>query len=269
MSRVSFGDVWDRTRAFAGKEFSLLAPVALACFAIPMIVWTMVAPETMDPTKPPPPGAWMIWPIPLLVLQLLGLLTLSALALTPGISVKEAFRQATARMPVALGVLLVALGIGLLLAIAIGIVTGVLMIAGMSKEGVSGLTLTLFMVLLLVASARLMVLWPIVAAGREGPIKALRRALELSSGDFWRLFGLLLLALTVSLVLTAAVEMAGGSVMLILGRMVGNEALGRMLGEALSAIVLSLWQMVTVVYVAILYRAYAGDDKMRWGSGSA
>lgn len=264
MSRVSFGDVWDRTRAFAGRESALLAPVALACFALPMIVWAMVAPEAMDPMKPPPPGAWMIWPIPLLILQLVGLLTLSALALTPGISVREAFRQATWRLPVALGILLVALGIGLLLAIAIGVVTGALMIAGLSKESVSGLTLTLFLVVLLVASARLMVLWPIVAAGREGPIGALRRAFQLSSGDFWRLFGLLLLALTVSMVLTAAVEMAGGSMMLILGRMIGNEALGRMLGEALSAIILSLWQMVTVVYVAFLYRAYAGDDKATW-----
>jgi hypothetical protein len=259
MSRVSFGEVWDQTRAFAAKEFALLAPVALACFAIPLIIWSIVEPETLDPAKPPPPGPWMIWPLPLFILQLMGWLTLASLTLIPGISVREAIRQALRRLPVALGILLVLLGVGILLAMAIAIVMGIVAVAGLGKEGVRPVTVLLMVGLLLVATTRLMVLWPNVAEGKDGPIQSLRRALHLTKGEFWRLFGLLLLAAVVSAVLTLTADVAGGSVMLLLGRMIGNEALGRILAVALSAIVVGLWQMLTVVYVAFLYRAYAAD----------
>jgi hypothetical protein len=268
MSRISFGDIWDRTRAFAAKEFSLLAPVALACFTIPAILWSMVEPEILDPTKPPAPGAWMFFPIPLLIVQLIGVLTLASLALTPGISVKEALHRAVRRLPVALGVLLVALGAGLLLAIALGTVIGVLKAAGTAGNVIVAFTVVLFYAIVLIIGTRLLLLWPIVAEGSDGPIQSLRRALRLTRGEFWRLFGLLLLGLIVTVVLAVTATLAGGSVMLILGHMIGDEALGRILAMVLAAIVVGLWQMVTVVYLTFLYRAYASDGKMSWGKGA-
>jgi hypothetical protein len=152
MARVSFTGVWDQTRAFVAKELSLLAPVALSCFALPLLLFTMIMPE--PPTAPAMNrsatfDARILWLIPLIFVQIFGWMTLVSLALVPAISVGEGLRRA----------------------------------------------------------------------------------------------------------------LAGGSVMLLIGRMAHSEALGRMLASLLEAIVVSLWQMVTVIYVAFLYRAFAKTGK--------
>jgi|KBSMisStaDraftv2_1062788.scaffolds.fasta_scaffold183846_2 hypothetical protein len=262
MARVSFTEVWDQTRAFVAKEVALLAPVALTCFALPLMIWSMIMPEAIDPAHPPAPGPWVVAPIPLMLIQLVGWLALVSLVLRPAISVKEAMQHALRKLPAALAVVLVLLGIGSVMAVALAIVTGVVSVfSGAGKEGAQRLFIVLMIVALLIVTTRLIVLWPNVADGQGGPIRTVQRTLRLTKGDGWRLLGLLLLAAVVSAILSLTAEMAGGSVLLLLGRMVGNDALGRSLALALNAIVVGLWQMVTVVYVAFLYRALVKTGK--------
>jgi hypothetical protein len=257
MARVSFTEVWDQTRAFVASELSLLAPVALTCFAVPLLLLSMVMPQAPSVDTPPPPGTWMIWPVPLFIIEVFGWLTLVALALVPAISVGEAMRRALTRLPAALGVMAVLAVAGFILLIALGVVaTSVSVLAGSGKNATMSFTIVLLISAMLVAITRLSVLWPTVVDGHGGPIRSLRRALQLTTGEFWHLLGLLLLAATISALLSLTAQLAGGSVMLLLGRIVHSEALGRSLALALNAIVVGLWQMVTVIFVAFLYRAF-------------
>ena len=257
MARVSLTEVWDQARPFIAKEMSLLAPVALLFFSVPALLWSIVQPESMEMTSLSQPAPWMIWPLPLFVIQTFGSLTLISLALVPGISVREAMRRAVARLPVALGVLAILVAAGVVIAV-IGLgAGGGKAVATPAMNGPLALALLLLALALLVVSTRLAVLWPSVAAGDDGVIKTLQRALRLTEGQFWRLLGLLLLAGVVSKVLDLTSEYAGGSTLLLFGRLLHYDALGRSLALALNAIVAGLWQMVMVVYVAFLYRALA------------
>jgi hypothetical protein len=262
MSRVSFTEVWDQTRAFVVKELPLLAPVALTCFAVPLLLLSMVMPPAPAVDAPPPVGTWLLWPIPLFIIEIFGWLTLVALALVPAISVGEAMRRALTRLPIALGVLTVLIAAGFILLIGVGIVVAMMsMLAGSGKNATLSLTVALLVTVMLVAMTRLSVLWPAVVDRHDGPLTTLRRALRLTAGEFWHLLGLLLLASAVSALLSVTAQLAGGSLMLLLGRMVHNDALGRSLALALNAVVVSLWQMVTVIYVAFLYRAFTRSGK--------
>ena len=264
MSRVSFGDVWEQTRTFIAKEAALLLPVALLCFAIPLMIWSLVMPETLDPAKPPAPGAWMLAPAPLMIVQLVGWLALVSLTLIPAISVREAMHHALRRLPAALGVVLLLAGMGFVLALAVAILAGFASaISGSGRDGAQQIFIVGMMAALLAVATRLAVLWPNVVDGRSGPIGTLKRTLRLTKGNGWRLLGLLILAAVVSGIIDLTAEKAGGSVLLILGRIVGNEALGQSLTLALSAVVVGLWQMVMVVYVAFLYRAFVTAETRR------
>jgi hypothetical protein len=262
MARVSFTEVWDQTRAFVTKELSLLTPVALSCFAVPLLVLSMIVPAPPAASTPPTFASWMIWPIPLFIIEIFGWLTLVALALVPAISVGEAMRRALTRLPVALGVLAILFVAAFIIISILGIVaTIVTLAAGSGKNATMSLFLILAIAALLIVMTRLSVLWPTVVDGQDGPIKSVQRTLQLTAGEFWHLFGLLLLASAVSAMLSLTAQLAGGSVMLLIGRMAGSEALGRTLMLVLNAIVVSLWQMVTVVYVAFLYRAFVKTGK--------
>lgn len=262
MSRVSLTEVWDQTRSFIAKELSLLAPVALCCFAVPLLVLSLVMPDPPAPGTPPPPGPWLFWPLPLFIIEIFGWLTLVSLALVPAISVGEAMRRGLTRLPIALGVLAVLFVAAFIAITTVAIVaTLVASLGGSGKNAAMSLTVVLMLATLLIAMTRLSVLWPAVVDGHEGPINTLRRALLLTGGEFWHLLGLLVLAGAVSALLSLTAQLAGGSLMLLLGRMVHSEALGRSLALALNAIVVGLWQMVTVVYVAFLYRAFVRSGK--------
>jgi hypothetical protein len=263
MARVSFAEVWDQTRVFVAKELALLAPVALTCFAVPFLLLSMLMPEAPAVDTPPTASALLLlWAIPLFIVEIFGWLTLVALALVPAISVGEAMRRGLTRFPTALGLIAILILASGVLITMLGIVTAVIAkLAGAGKNGSLAIAVVLLAVTMLIAMTRLSVLWPAVVDGNDGPIRTLRRTLRLTADEFWHLVGLLLLASTVSALLSVTAQLAGGSLMLLIGRMANSEALGRSLMLALNAAVVSLWQMVTVIYVAFLYRAFVKAGK--------
>lgn len=261
MSRVSYTDVWDQARAFVATELSLLAPVALTCFAVPTLLLSIVMPQPKSLGSPVPDGPWMFWLLPILLFNVFGSMTLVGMSLVPAISVGEAMRRALARLPIALAVIGLLMVVLLFMSAIVGIVASIVsMVAGWNETGALSLTTTLLFLGSVVIAVRMAVLWPTVVDRPDGPVAALRRSLRLTTGSFWHLFGLLLLALGITALLTLTAQLAGGSMMLLLGRLVGNEALGMGLAKALNAVVLGLWLMVIVVYTAFLYRAFASAD---------
>jgi hypothetical protein len=264
MSRVSFTEVWDRARGFIAKEWSLLVPVALAWFAVPTMLLSIIMPQPKSLGEPLPNGPWMLWFVPVFLLSIFGSMTLAAMTLVPAVSVGEALRRALARLPTALGALGLLIVAMLFLSLVLGLLASIAAaIAGWGETGALPLATMLLFAGSLVVAVRLAVLWPAVIDGEQGPFVAVRRSLTLTMGKFWRLFGLLLLAVAVTMLLTLATRLAGGSVLLILGDLVGSAALGIGLANALNAIVLSFWLMMVAVYVAFLYRALGDAEGAR------
>lgn len=256
MLRVSYGAVWDQARAFVASELSLLAPVALACFAVPTLLLSIVTPEPTTLDAAIPEGSWMLWLLPVMLLNIFGSMTLAGMALVPAISVGEAMRRAFSRTPIALGVIgllmIVLLGLSMIVGLLAGVISAV---AGWGQSGLRSLIVALLFLGSLIIAVRTIVLWPAVVDRRGGPVEAVRHSLRLTAGRARHLLGLLVLACGITLLLSVTAKFAGGSVLLLFGRLVGNEALGLGLADALNAVVLSLWLMMVVVYTAFLYRA--------------
>jgi hypothetical protein len=252
MSRPSFTEVWDQARAFVTAEAALLVPVALTCFAIPSLLLQVVVPEPVAPQLLPTAGPWLWWFVPVLATMVFGSMALSVMALVPAVSVAEAFRRALGRLPVALASFAMLLFAAVLWASILG------QLVQAAPRGASVFLLVL-LTGLLIGAVRLAFLWPAIIDGHQGPVAVIRGVLALTRNKFWRLLGVVLLATVLTVLLVLVAQLAGGSLLILLGRAAGNETLGLGLMKALTAIVAGLCRMVIVVYIALLYRAAAQE----------
>ena len=105
--RISLGAVWQETAIFMRAELSLVMPIALAGFGLPIVILQLLIPDRLSPDTVYGPWMWAL--IPYALFSMAGSLAISALALRPGISVREALVLAARRMPVAVGVTVIAL----------------------------------------------------------------------------------------------------------------------------------------------------------------
>ena len=250
MSRVSFAVVWDQARAFIVSEQALLAPVALAWFALPALLLSIVTPDPVPPNLLPAPGGWLAWLLPVYAAIMFGSMTLATMTLVPAISVREALRRATRRLPVGLGVMAIVLAALLVLIALLSQIIAFL-------PSAAPVIMLVLLSVMLIGAVRLSLVWPMLIDSDLGPIAVIQRTLGLTRTNFWRLLGLMLLAGMLSGLLIMVAELAGGSLLLLLGRAMGNDALGTGLVMALTAIVGGLCRMVVMVYMALLYRALA------------
>lgn len=259
MPPVSFSRAWDETAALVRREAGLLVPVALALIVLPGVLLDQVRPASAPLPAAPPAGfePAMLANLANLLVTLFASLVLTLLALRPGISVSEAMGAALRRFGVAVSAsLLLGLGFALLVAPAMPIVLG--------GEGAVQRLNPAFALLLLVylvgvavgllfALVRLLLLNTVVAAEPLGVFATLARSWELTRGLFWRMLGFLGLFVLASMVASVAVVAGGGTVLLGLGRLLGDEALGRLLldllrGLANAAFVTWLYLMLANVY---------------------
>ncbi|WP_156679546.1 hypothetical protein [Sphingomonas profundi] len=265
MAPVSFSTAWDDTNAIVRREAALLVPVALALIVLPGVVLDRVRPSAAVMAKGAAAGAFepalLANPLNLLV-TLFASLVLSLLALRPGISVAEAMREAGGRFPVAVGSsLLLGIGFALVAAPALPIVLG--------GEGAVqrlnpafALLLLLYLVAialgLVFAMVRLLLLNTVAVGERRGVFATIARSWEMTRGLFWRLLGFVLLFVAASVIAAVAVVTAGGTVLLALGRLLGDEALGRLLLDLLRGLANAAFLTWFYVMLANLYRQLAG-----------
>jgi hypothetical protein len=252
MARVSIGRVWDETWAFLRAESALLFPVSAATIGVAILLLMVVMPEPVEGQLPR--GPWMLWLLPFYGLSLLGMLANTALALMPGISVREGLGLAARRLPVGFAVVLLLTAISLLAGIPVALVST--LEAGQSGAGGAGTALANFIVLAALAwlSVRLLVVWPTVMDRPLSPIAAVREAFALTRGYGARLLGLILLAVVAAGLIGAALLFAGGSVLMVIGRSLGGERLGSLLVTLLMAAIVSVAATIWAVFVAFLYR---------------
>ncbi len=252
MARISIGRVWDETWAFVRAEAGLLLPVAGATSGAGMLLLMLVMPDLVGNQLPQ--GPWMLWLLPFYALSLVGLLATTALALKPGISVREGLVLAIRRLPASAAVvmLLVAISLGAGLPVAL---IGAIEAGGGGRVGPATAFANLVMFVALAwLSVRLLPIWPMVIDRIVTPVTALKESFALTRGHGPRLLGVVLLALVAASLIGAALLFAGGATLMILGKALGGERVGSLLVAILLAAIVSIAATVWAVFVAFLYR---------------
>ena len=255
--KLSIGKAWEETSAFMGREARLVAPVALATFALPAILA-----EWAFPGGSPGGGANLLV-IFLLLAVLVGQTTIVLLVNGWRGSIGEAMTKAVRRLPTLIGALLIAfLPVMLIAIVGFGAAltsAGITDPAALTPQTIAKLPrigwLLLFITLfLIVVGVRLFPISAIAASEPIGPIKLLKRCWTLTKGVFWRLLVLALLLGLVAVVLDSAVTMVVGSI--------ATLAAGEARAFNLSALIVALagglvGAIVSTVSAAMVGRVYA------------
>jgi len=259
MANISIGKAWEEAVPFIAREASLLFPVALLFVALPgLLVQEMTPPELqawfvqpkMDAVPAMPPGFGLAMMLGILLIWF-GSLALFALALRPGISVKEALRLSFVRLPVLVGTALVVVAVIVAFVVALMLLGVVLSLASKQAAAALGLLLGLGAVgLAFFASVRLVLLNPVVIDGQAGVIESLRRAWALTRGQFWRLFGFLVIVMLLSTIVGSVAQVVFG----LLGGLVAGADGARLAGGIAAAAISGVIQVYLLVMLARLYR---------------
>ena len=257
---LSIGKAWEEAAAFLAREGRLVAPVALALFALPSALLNWAYPTGSVTAAG---GANSLALLLVLLVMMAGQMTIVILATGWHGSIGEALGKAARRVPTLLLSALVIFG-PLLIIFSIALAAA-LMAAGISDPatvtpetlakvpGVAWLIL-LMMVVLLVLGVRMLPMSAVAATEQVGPIAVLKRSWRLTRGQFWRLLALLLLLVVAALVLSYAVSVVVGSV--------ATLALGEPRPFNVAALIIALAggfvsALVSSVSAAMVARIYA------------
>ncbi|WP_294391756.1 hypothetical protein [uncultured Sphingomonas sp.] len=218
------------TQRIVAREWPLLLPVMLAFMVLPSFATDLLVPEAlrtgltaaMEAGNPAPIMQAARWLFPLSIVLFLcgslGGLALTALAVVPRISVKEAILLAFRRLPVMIGVL-VLLFAGLMAAAFV--VTLVLFMLRLDMRVVQSLLFGALSGMVIVAAARLSVLNGIILTRRVGPMAAISESWHLTRKLFWRLFAGFAVYVVGGMIVVLALGSAIGAVVLLAGNGLG------------------------------------------------
>jgi len=266
MARLSISTAWNEAAAFVKQEAGTLFLIAFGLMVLPGVILQFLLPQwipTMSGGAPPDPArvlAALPWiflaTIPLLLISMWGSLTVNMLVLRRESVVGAAFRHAGRRI-------LPLLGAGLLVVIAAAILT--LPLVGMFVAGARtahlGWMILLFLVLWLFfvfVAIRLALMVPVAAAEQTGPIEIIRRSWALTAGNFWRLFGFIVLLAIVYIVVVAVVGAIGGILIALVAGLPRPGSIGSLALALLMGILQAVWLMFLVTTLARVYVQLSG-----------
>lgn len=259
MARLSMSDIWDETRAFLARERALILPLGLATFGLALLLLALAAPaEAPAQAKP---GLWMLWFAPGFMLITVGYLAVSAIVLTPNISVGESLGVAIKRLPSAIALTFLMMGaMFILLTISVIFIGVVGSATGMTLERATVAAVVVALVPMFWLSIRLIIVWPLLVIHNAGPADAMRRSFALTAGNALPIAGILLLFGMIYLLTTGVAQIAGGSVFLLIGRAIGIPQLGHSIAAVLVAGVGGMLATVWTLFLALLYRRLEGSS---------
>ncbi|WP_419825866.1 hypothetical protein [Sphingomonas sp.] len=252
--RISLGALWEETAAFVRAEAQLLLPVAFTGFGLPPILMELAMPDPAMLGAQLVVGPWMWGFIPYALVNIVASVSVSALALRPGVSVREAIGGGLRALPV--GVLLVLLGLGALagLTVVASVAAGVEQSVGGRPGPVFVLALLGCFVAVIATAVRVLPLWAVLAQGSRRPLPTLARALALTKRAYLLLLLLRVVAWLAQVLTMFVLLMPIAVVLSLIGWATGArhvaEALTLVSGGAVVAVVMMVW----TVYVARLTR---------------
>lgn len=197
MRRLSISLAWEQTMSCLAADGRLLATVAAALVALPLVVTGVLMPDGFSATD-----VDRLWSgLLLLVVGLLLLvaqLALVRLALSPSVSVGEALAHSVRRLPSYL-LAWVVIGIGFFIVVTVGAAALIASGVQVSDQQIPASPATWAVMIALIAVY--CVIWvrviamaaPIASAENLGAIALIRRSWDLTAGNFWRLLGFALL----------------------------------------------------------------------------
>ena len=259
---VQMSTIWDRTVAFASTALASIMPIAVLLLFLPISIQLAITPVLEKQAV----AARLIPMILFWVFQLLGTLSIIVLALGATLRPGEAARAALARLLPAIGVFVV-LGILIgLAAVPLGIgmrMAGIDMAALRSGHpdatsmtpGIALLMVfyaLIYIALILWATARLLVIEPVILAERRG-IGAIKRAFGLTRGLTWRIIGVLLLYAIVSTIAVLAAQTVFGSILRLIAPDDGDIGVAGVITAIIVAAVSAGFKVLAAIFVAKLY----------------
>ncbi len=246
MSKLSISKAWEASRDVIGRNGSLLATVALALLVLPGVVSDMAKPAT-DGAAFPEPGPWLIVAAIAFIIGLIGQLAIVTQALGSRRTVAEAIGHGMRRAPsyVAATFIWTAPFALLMYAMARG--------AGTPPSGGVVLGLLPLLIVFLYLCVR-MILTPAVATAESGgPLHIIKRSWALTSGNWWRLFGFVVVWAIAAMVVLLAVQAIGG---LLSGMIFGDSEPMTVGGLVVSVLTRLAGAALTVVLVVMQARLY-------------
>ena len=260
MTKLDTNAAWKEASAIVSANREVLLALAGVFFMLPSLALTIIAgePEMIPGMKPEQMMAAMSefyrtwWWIILLsaVLQIVGLMAILTLMRDRSRpTVGEAIRGG---MPGALSYLVAQLLSVVGLSLIGGIIIGIIAAVSPALAVVAGL---LFGLAMIFALFRLILVAPVIAVeGTRNPLTAMLRSWRLTQGNFWRIFGFLLL-----IVILFAVVV--GIVMMVVGLILALASSGEP-QRIIAAVFSSARGAVGVVYfagvIAAIHRQLAG-----------
>lgn len=248
MGHVSITRAWEETRHRIGRDGKLLVSIALAMFVLPGTVSALFQPAAPQ-GQMPQPGWWMLLALVTLLIGVVGQLAIFRLSIHGG-SVGESIRHGLHRLLPFLGAtLLVAIPLSLIAILVIGASGG----DPQQPRPIVGLVLLMLIPIVLFVAVRLLMMAPVASSEALGPVGILKRSWALTRGNWWRLFGFLVLFVVAATIIGLAVGAVVGSAVTILAGPVEPMSVGAL---ALALVSQTLGAAFTLLLVVMLARIY-------------
>lgn len=268
MRSLSISAAWDETKATLARDGRLLASVALALVVLPAAVIGAIYPGGLMPALfaagESRSSAVVLLLGVVLLLLLAGQLAITRLALGPSVTVGGAIAHAGRRLLPYVAVTLIFGLVLLLVMVVVALIVAVTAGSGASEAELAKSPSVALAVLLMVCTylflfARVLCMAAAVTvSGNTGPVQIIRRSWELTSGNFWRLLGFLLVYLIgTSIAMYAITSVAALLAQLIDGRVEPMSA-GALLVSVVSAVLNGAFILVLTVMFARIYVQLAG-----------
>lgn len=264
MARLSITNAWNETADFLKLHFGALFTIALAFVALPSVALQALGPVASAPDEVPEPGFWLLLIPAVLVLNVTASLAMSSLALgrqnVVGEAIAHGFRRVLPMLG-AIAILIVGLSAVFIPLVALtGITPADLARPNPATAGKLALVMLLFVALGLFLAVRLLLMTPVAASERAGPLAIIRRSWDLTAGHFWKLLGFVVLMLIVLVVVMMVVTLIFG---LIIGALMGAPLPGTTGGFVLglvNSLVNAAIVVVSTTFIARIYVQLSGGS---------
>jgi hypothetical protein len=260
MPKVSISQAWDETRAVLARDGKLIASVALALLVFPGVLLNVLVPNgvTMGTGQQ---AIWVVLGLIVLLLTFIGQLSVLRLAMGPHIAVGEAIRHAAVRAFPFLGAFLLWVVPFLVLGSA---PYAIIKSHPAEASTGAGVGLLAVMAVAMFLAIRLLLIGPVASAELGGSFKIIRRSWDLTEGNWWRLFGFVLVFAVGAMVLILAVTNGLG--------LIARLTIGPVTPLSVAGLVLVLIaQIVTAAIYVVLFvmqaRIYVQLAAEREGAG--
>jgi Membrane domain of glycerophosphoryl diester phosphodiesterase len=254
MPQLSISRAWEESRAIFARDGGLITAVALALLVLPATVAGVITP----PVGGRPSYEGRVISLIAGCIGLAGQLAIVRLAIGPSTTVGQAIQHGVRRfLPTFAAVLMLVVAFAVIV-IPVMLLLIWLRVVGMPVEGQQPpASFAIFSFAMAIAallvSIKFCMIVPVSVAQQPGPLTILKRSWSITSGNYWRLLGFMLLIVVAAIIVLLAAQFVG----LFAARLIA----GNITPLSLAALVLSLFRAVasagmTILFALMLSRIY-------------